>query len=61
MKGVSAHFRTIGRRCPAPDVHVYRSSKLVVKWDLENWQPMQGKASRRIHQLIKELVNEGEL
>ena len=42
-------------------VHVYRSSKLVVKWDLENWQPMQGKASRRILQLIKDLVNEGKL
>jgi len=40
---------------------VYRSAKLVVKWDLENWQPMQGKASRRILELINELVNEGKL
>jgi hypothetical protein len=42
-------------------VHVYRSSKLVLKWDLENRQPMQGKANRRILQLIEELVNEGKL
>jgi hypothetical protein len=42
-------------------VHVYRSSKLVLKWDLENHQPMQGKASRRVLQLIEELVNEGKL
>ena len=42
-------------------VHVYRSSKLVLKWDLENCQPMEGKASRRLLQLIEELVNEGKL
>ena len=23
-------------------VHVYRDGTLVVKWDLENWQPMKG-------------------
>jgi hypothetical protein len=42
-------------------VHVYRDGKLVVKWDLENWQPMEGKASRRLLQIIKELDSEGEL
>ena len=42
-------------------VHVYRRSKLVLKWDLENRQPMQGKANRRLLQLIEELVNEGKL
>jgi len=26
-------------------VHVYRDGKLVVKWDLENWQPMKGRSS----------------
>ena len=35
-------------------VHVYRRSKLVVKWDLENWRPMEGKASRKLLQLIEE-------
>jgi hypothetical protein len=42
-------------------VHVYRESKLVVKWDLENWQPMKGKANRRLLQLIEELISEGKL
>lgn len=42
-------------------VHVYRDSKLIVKWDLENWQPMEGKATRRLLDLIVELDSEGEL
>ena len=29
-------------------VHVYRDGQLVVKRDLDNWQPMKGHASRRI-------------
>ena len=42
-------------------VHVYRESRLVVKWDLENWQPMEGKAGRRLIQLIEEMDSEGVL
>jgi len=42
-------------------VHVCRKSKLVVKRDLENWQPMEGKANRRLLQLIEELDGEGKL
>jgi hypothetical protein len=42
-------------------VHVYRRSKLVVKWDLENWLPMEGKVSRKLLQLIEKLNNEGRL
>ena len=42
-------------------VHVYRKSKRVVKWDLENWQPMEGKANRRLIEIIKELDSEGKL
>ena len=42
-------------------VHVYRKSRLVVKWDLDNWQPMEGKANRRLIQLIEELDSEGML
>jgi len=42
-------------------VHVYRNSKLVVKWDLENWQPMKGKASPKLLQLIAVLNEEGVL
>jgi len=42
-------------------VHVYRNSKLVVKWDLENWLPMEGKASHKLLQLIEQLNKEGKL
>ena len=42
-------------------VHVYRDRRLVVKWDLDNAKPMKGNASRRIIELIKELVSEGLL
>ena len=39
-------------------VHVYKSGKLVVKWDLENWQAMKGKETRRILEHIRALVRE---
>lgn len=42
-------------------VHVYRDGVLVVKWDLDNSQPMIGKASRRVRALIEELDAEGAL
>ena len=42
-------------------VHVYRKSRLVVKWDLENRQAMEGKASRWLLQIIEELESEGVL
>jgi len=34
---------------------------LVVKWDLDNWQPMKGRASARVRRLLSELVEEGRL
>ncbi|MDP1587957.1 MAG: DUF4160 domain-containing protein [Prosthecobacter sp.] len=40
-------------------VHVYRNGKLEVKWDLEHWQAMKGKASKRILDLIRALQEEG--
>ena len=42
-------------------VHVYRDGKLIVKWDLENRQPMTGRATRRVLSLIRELESEGLL
>jgi hypothetical protein len=42
-------------------VHVFRDSRLVVKWDLDNDQPMEGTASRRIRALIEELRRDGRL
>jgi len=40
---------------------VYRDGRPVVKWDLDNWQPMKGRASARVEQLLKELEEEGKL
>ena len=42
-------------------VHVYRDGRLVVKWDLDHTQPMIGKATRRVRELIEELESEGAL
>ncbi|NOX08007.1 MAG: hypothetical protein GXP22_00715 [Gammaproteobacteria bacterium] len=42
-------------------VHVYQKSRLVVKWDLENKQVMEGMVNRRLIKLIEELDSEGVL
>lgn len=42
-------------------VHVYRDSKLVVKWDLDHGIAMKGKMTRRVRKLIAELQEEGRL
>jgi hypothetical protein len=42
-------------------VHVYRNSKLVLKWDLENRRCMKGSPTRRIVRLIEDLEKEGLL
>jgi hypothetical protein len=40
---------------------VYRDSKFIVTWDLDNQKPMKGAATRRILELIAELETEGVL
>ena len=42
-------------------VHVYRGGRLVLKWDLENEKAMEGKPTRRLLDLIRELETEGLL
>jgi hypothetical protein len=42
-------------------VHVYRDSRLVVKWDLDHNQPMEGRISRSVLKHIVELRKEGRL
>jgi hypothetical protein len=42
-------------------VHVYCEGHLVVKWDLDNKQPMKGTATKRVRRLIEELESEGLL
>jgi hypothetical protein len=42
-------------------VHVYCDGAQILKWDLELRQAMEGKASRRIVELICQLRSEGLL
>jgi len=42
-------------------VHVYRDGVLIVKWDLDNRNPMVGKATGRVRMLIEQLESEGAL
>ena len=42
-------------------VHVYKDRKLVVKWDLENSQAMEGKANSRVRKHIAQLKKEGRI
>ena len=42
-------------------VHVYRDSKLVVKYDLENRQVMKGRITKALLAIINELEREGLL
>jgi hypothetical protein len=42
-------------------VHVYKDKRFIVKWDIDNWCPMTGRASKRIKDLLKELLSEGLL
>lgn len=42
-------------------VHVYRDGVLMLKWDLENQQPMKGKPTAKLLKLIEELEAEGLL
>ncbi len=39
-------------------VHVYREGKLVVKWDVDNWKAMKGRAGKRILKLLQEMMAE---
>ena len=42
-------------------VHVYRGGRLVLKWELDNEKTMEGKPTRRVLDLIRELQREGLL
>ncbi len=50
----------IGDHAPR-HVHVYRDSRLVVKWDLEHNEAMEGQANRSILKHIDQLRREGRL
>lgn len=42
-------------------VHVYRNGKEILKWNLENQAIIRGKLTRKIKQIIHDLVEEGKL
>jgi hypothetical protein len=42
-------------------VHVYRGGRLVLKWDLDNEKAMEGRPTRRVLDLIRQLQMEGLL
>ena len=50
----------IGDHAPR-HVHVYRDSRLVVKWDLDHDEAMEGQISRSILEHIAQLKEEGKL
>jgi hypothetical protein len=39
-------------------VHVYKDGKLILKWNLDDRQPMRGKPTARVLELIAELEKE---
>ena len=53
-------FLFIGWKAPR-HVHVYRDGRLIVKWSLEDWVPMKGRANARILRILRELEREGRL
>lgn len=42
-------------------VHIYCDGKLVLKWDLDEWAPLEGVPTRRLIRLICDLDREGLL
>ena len=46
---------------PPRHVHIYRNSKLVIKFDLERWKVMEGKINGTIFTLLTKLRSEGLL
>jgi len=42
-------------------VHVYKDGKLVLKWNLDDQEPMKGQPTARLLALIAELEEEGAL
>ena len=42
-------------------VHVFKDGRAVLKWNLEDNVPMKGKPTKKIINLIVELIEEGKL
>lgn len=46
---------------PPRHVHVLRDGRLVLKWNLDEWEPIEGVPTRRVLALIGQLEDEGRL
>jgi hypothetical protein len=42
-------------------VHVYRDGKLVLKWNIDAWVPMKGRATAKLIKMLADLRKEGAL
>lgn len=49
----------IGDHCPA-HVHIYKHSRLLARWNLEDWQPLSGAINSHIEKILHELIAEGK-
>jgi hypothetical protein len=45
----------------AKHVHVFRDSRLVLKWDLDNEKALEGRPTSRVLELIGQLRKEGRI
>jgi len=46
---------------PPRHVHVLRNGRIVLKWNLDQWRPMEGMPNRRLLDMIRQLDDEGRL
>ena len=42
-------------------VHIYRDGRELARWDLDGWEPMEGRVGRRIVRILSQLRHEGKL
>jgi hypothetical protein len=53
-------FTWIGDHSPR-HVHVYRDGRLVLKWNIDAWVPMKGRATAKLMKMLADLRKEGAL
>jgi hypothetical protein len=59
-RGGYTFVRWIGDHDP-PHVHVFRDGRLIAKWNLIDWKPMEGVVPKRVRRLLEALREEGAL
>ncbi len=41
-------------------MHIYKHSRLLARWNLEDWQPLSGAINSHIEKILHELIAEGK-